>query len=109
MDVRAKQRLSYLACSLNLNLHVFGFAHDQGYRSPETIREQAKVRGRGGTILQPGIDLLEKAEDFSANGPLLIITDEFCDCLRIRNPHSFLIPRGRHLPFIPQGQVFRIV
>jgi hypothetical protein len=26
MDVRAKQRLCYLACLLSLNLRVFGFA-----------------------------------------------------------------------------------
>jgi predicted metal-dependent peptidase len=83
--------------------------YDQGYMSPEAIGERVRVRGRGGTILQPGIDLLEKAEDFPDNGPLLIITDGFCDRLRIRNPHSFLLPRGRHLPFVPKGQVFSIV
>jgi hypothetical protein len=43
--------------------------YDQGYMSPETIGERVKVRGRGGTILQPGIDLLEKAEDFPDERP----------------------------------------
>jgi len=82
--------------------------YDQGYMPPEGIGDRVKVRGRGGTILQPGIDLLEKAEDFPSNGPLLIITDGFCDRLQIRRPHAFLIPRGNHLPFVPKGQVFRI-
>ena len=82
--------------------------YDQGYMPPEAIDGQVKVRGRGGTILQPGIDLLEKAEDFPEGGPVLVITDGFCDRLRIRNPHAFLIPRGSHLPFVPKGQVFRI-
>ena len=83
--------------------------YDQGYMPPEAVGDRVRVRGRGGTILQPGIDLLEKAEDFPANGPVLIITDGFCDRLQVRRPHAFLIPRGRHLPFVPKGQVFRIV
>ena len=82
--------------------------YDQGYMPPEAIGDRVKVRGRGGTILQPGIDLLERAEDFPANGPVLIITDGFCDRLQVKRPHAFLIPRGRHLPFVPKGQVFRI-
>ena len=48
--------------------------YDQGYMAPEAIAHSVKVKGRGGTILQPGIDLLEKAEDFPKSGPLLIIT-----------------------------------
>jgi hypothetical protein len=46
--------------------------YDQGYMAPEAIADSVKVRGRGGTILQPGIDLLDKTEDFPKNGPLLI-------------------------------------
>lgn len=82
--------------------------YDQGYMPPEAVAGRVQVRGRGGTILQPGIDLLEKAEDFPERGPLLIITDGFCDRLHVRRPHAFLIPRGRHLPFVPKGQVFRL-
>ena len=40
-----------------------------------------KVRGRGGTVLQPGIQLLEAAQDFPKDGPILIITDGQCDRL----------------------------
>lgn len=84
-------------------------AYDEGYVAPEVIAERVRVRGRGGTVLQPGIDLLEKAEDFPKHGPLLIITDGECDRLQIRREHAFLLPQGRHLPFVPKGKVFRIV
>jgi predicted metal-dependent peptidase len=81
--------------------------YDQGYMPPEAIADRVKVRGRGGTILQPGIDLLEKAEDFPKDGPILIITDGYCDSLRIHREHAFLVPKGNHLPFVPKGKVFR--
>jgi len=81
---------------------------DQGYMKPEAIADRVKIKGRGGTILQPGIDILIKAKDFPAEGPLLIITDGECDRLRIPREHAFLIPEGKSLPFIPKGKVFRI-
>lgn len=84
------------------------FAYDQGYLTPESLADRVQVKGRGGTVLQPGIDLLEKADDFPKKGPLLIITDGYCDHLHIRREHAFLIPVGRYLPFVPKGQVFRI-
>jgi predicted metal-dependent peptidase len=84
------------------------FAYDQGYLTPESLADRVQVKGRGGTVLQPGIDLLEKADDFPKNGPLLIITDGYCDKLFMRREHAFLIPVGCRLPFIPKGQVFRI-
>ena len=83
-------------------------AYDQGYMPPEAIAEEVKVKGRGGTILQPGIDLLERAEDFPTAGPVLIITDGCCDRLHIRREHAFLVPEGRRLPFVPKGKVFYI-
>lgn len=82
--------------------------YDQGYMRPEAIAEKVKVKGRGGTVLQPAIDLRERAEDFPADGPLLIITDGFCDRLRIRRAHAFLMPQARNLPFVPKGPVFRL-
>ncbi len=82
--------------------------YDEGYMPPEAIAHRVRIKGRGGTILQPGIDLLERAEDFPKNGPLLIITDGLCDRLTIRRDHAFLMPQGRYLPFVPRGQVFRI-
>ncbi|MEC4816456.1 MAG: peptidase [Scytonema sp. PMC 1069.18] len=84
------------------------FAYDQGYIAPEALAERVKVKGRGGTVLQPGVDLLEKAGDFPKNGPLLIMTDGYCDRLQIHQEHAFLIPENRSLPFVPKGKVFRI-
>jgi predicted metal-dependent peptidase len=83
-------------------------AYDAGYLRPEEIAGRVRVRGRGGTALQPGIDLLERAADFPARGPLLVITDGRCDRLQLRREHAFLLPHGRALPFVPKGPVFRI-
>ena len=83
-------------------------AYDAGWMAPEDIAGRVRVRGRGGTRLQPGIDLLERSDDFPESGPILIITDGECDQVRIRREHAFLIPKGRRLPFPPKGPVFRM-
>lgn len=83
-------------------------AYDAGYMPPEAIADRVRVKGRGGTVLQPAIDLLETAEDFPEHGPILIITDGECDVLRIRREHAFLMPEGYYLPFRPRGPVFRV-
>ncbi len=83
-------------------------AYDQGYLAPEDIAGRVQVRGRGGTVLQPGIDLLEQAEDFPKDGPLLVITDGWCDRVHLHREHAFILPQGNHLPFIPRGEVFYI-
>lgn len=82
--------------------------YDQGYMAPETIADRVAVKGRGGTVIQPAIDLLESAEDFPRKGPLLIITDGYCDRLTVRREHAYILPKGQHLPFVPRGKVFRI-
>jgi predicted metal-dependent peptidase len=82
-------------------------AYDEGYMPPEDIAWRVRIKGRGGTVLQPGVTLLEQAEDFPSKGPILIITDGECDKLFIRREHAFLIPRGKILPFSPRGKVFR--
>ncbi|WP_354644955.1 DUF2201 family putative metallopeptidase [Kitasatospora camelliae] len=82
--------------------------HDAGFLPPEEIAGRVRVRGRGGTVLQPGIDLLERAEDFPARAPILVITDGECDVLRIRREHAYLLPRGAPLPFTPRGPVFAL-
>ncbi|GAA2805884.1 hypothetical protein [Nonomuraea dietziae] len=81
-------------------------AYDAGYLPVEDIATRVRVRGRGGTVLQPGVNLLERAEDFPQDGPILVITDGDCDVLRIRREHAFLIPQGARLPFSPRGPVF---
>lgn len=83
-------------------------AYDQGYVAAEEIGGRVTVKGRGGTVLQPGIDLLEKARDFPASGPILVITDGACDRVRIRREHAFLLPQGRSLPFVAKGKVFAV-
>lgn len=82
-------------------------AHDAGYLSPDELAGRVKVVGRGGTVLQPGIDCLDKAEDFPKNGPILIITDgEIEDRLIVKREHAYLLPKGCRLPFSAKGKVF---
>ncbi|WSV65605.1 hypothetical protein OG538_00990 [Streptomyces sp. NBC_01013] len=83
-------------------------AYDAGYLPPAEIAGRVRVRGRGGTELQPGVDLLQRADDFPPTAPLLVITDGWCDALRIRREHALLIPQGASLPFTPRGPVFRL-
>ena len=82
-------------------------ATDVSYLAPEEIAGKVKVTGRGGTILQPGVDCLEKAKDFPVTGPILIITDGMIEHdLKIKREHAFLLPKGNKLPFHPKGKVF---
>ncbi|GAA3128104.1 putative metal-dependent peptidase [Kribbella aluminosa] len=83
-------------------------AYDAGYVPVDDIAGRMKVHGRGGTVLQPGVDLLERADDFPAQGPILLITDGQCDVVRVRREHAWLIPRGASLPFTARGPVFRV-
>ncbi|GAA2511498.1 vWA domain-containing protein [Streptomyces gobitricini] len=83
-------------------------AHDAGYLPPTEIAGRVRVRGRGGTVLQPGVDLLQRAEDFPPGAPVLIITDGYCDTLRVRREHAYLVPDGARLPFTARGPVFRL-
>jgi hypothetical protein len=80
--------------------------HDAGYVPVEDIGSRLRVKGRGGTVLQPGIRLLQKAKDFPPDAPILVITDGECDPLSIQREHAFLIPAGARLPFKPRGPVF---
>jgi predicted metal-dependent peptidase len=82
-------------------------AHDNGWMHPFDIAGRVRVRGRGGTVLQPGIDLLQAAPDFPKDGPVLVITDGLIDRVRISRESAFLIPAGATLPFRPRGPVFR--
>lgn len=80
--------------------------YDQGYLAPEDIAGRVKIKGRGGTILQPAIDLIEKAEDFPESGPLLVITDGETDKFSVRHEHAYLMPQGKQLPFVAKGRIF---
>ncbi|MEU0409832.1 hypothetical protein ABZ307_18710 [Streptomyces griseorubiginosus] len=82
--------------------------HDAGYLPVTEIAQRVRVHGRGGTVLQPGIDLLHRADDFPTGAPVLVITDGWCDVLRVRREHAYLIPQGARLPFTARGPVFRV-
>ncbi|MEU0432489.1 hypothetical protein ABZ153_12775 [Streptomyces sp. NPDC006290] len=82
--------------------------HDAGYLPVTEIAGRVRVPGRGGTVLQPGIDLLHRADDFPPGAPVLVITDGYCDVLRVRREHAYLIPRSARLPFTARGPVFRV-
>lgn len=85
-------------------------AYDQGYMFPEDIAGTVKVKGRGGTVLQPGIDILVNSADFPKDAPILIITDGYCEdrLILYGREHAFLIPESSSLPFFPKGKIFRI-
>jgi predicted metal-dependent peptidase len=83
-------------------------AYDAGYLAVDDIAGRVRVRGRGGTELQPGITTLERADDFPTDAPILVITDAACDVVRVRREHAFLIPAGARLPFTPRGPVFAL-
>lgn len=81
--------------------------YDIGYISPEDIAGRVEVKGRGGTVLQPAVDLLEQAKDFPDDAPILIITDGYIENdLKISREHAFLLPEGNRLPFRARGKVF---
>lgn len=83
------------------------YPYDIGYVSPDDIAGRVEVKGRGGTVLQPAVELLEKAKDFPKKAPILIITDgEIEHDFRVKREHAFLIPKGKRLPFHPFGKVF---
>ena len=87
-------------------------AYDSGWVEPEQLLYKFSLQGRGGTILQPGIDILSyaaKKGDFPAPGPVLIITDAECEPkLNISMEHAYLLPQGKRLPFTPRGPVFYV-
>ena len=82
--------------------------HDEGYVNTERLTKPMPIRGRGGTKLQPAIDLLNEAADFPKDAPLLVITDGDCDTLTIERDHAFLLPANKRLPFVPIGPVFKL-
>jgi predicted metal-dependent peptidase len=81
-------------------------AHDMGYIEPESLMGRVEVRGRGGTVLMPGIELLQTSATFPKDAPILVITDGLCDSLAIRREHAFLMPEGARLPFQTRQPIF---
>jgi len=87
-------------------------AYDGGWVEPERLLDRYTVQGRGGTVLQPGVDCLRglaRRGDFPRRGPVLVITDGYCeDSLEIPFEHAFLLPEGGRLPFPARGEVFGV-
>jgi hypothetical protein len=75
---------------------------------PGSVPRLSPAKGRGGTVLQPGLDLIEAAKDFPEKGPVLIITDGYCDHIHTKREHAYLMPQGMHLAYYPKGPIFRI-
>lgn len=82
--------------------------YDLGWLPAGDIAGRVEIRGRGGTVLQPGVNWIESDPDFPKDGPILIITDGDCDPLTIRREHAFLVPKGRRLPFPHRGELFEM-
>ncbi|WP_028103590.1 vWA domain-containing protein [Pseudoduganella violaceinigra] len=87
-------------------------AYDGGWVEPENLLDRFTLRGRGGTVLQPGFDHLRdlaRGGEFPAHGPVLVVTDGWCeDRLATRMEHAYLLAEGRRLPFAPRGEVFYV-
>lgn len=49
--------------------------YDEGFVAIDSLASRVQVRGRGGTVLQPAVNLLQSRTDFPKDCPLLIITD----------------------------------
>jgi len=83
-------------------------AYDAGYMTVEELAGKVEVKGRGGTKIQPAIDLLETAHDFPKDGPILIITDGYIEQkITIRRTHAWLLPEGNRLPFRTPSPIFQ--
>jgi predicted metal-dependent peptidase len=83
--------------------------HDEGFVAIDALASRVSVRGRGGTVLQPAVDLLQTRRDFPKDAPILLITDGFCEAdLRVAREHAFLLSSGGRLPFVTRKPVFRM-
>lgn len=85
-------------------------AYDRGWVEPDALLHHFTLQGRGGTIIQPAVDLLSqlvRKGEFPSSGPLLLITDGYCeDRVNVAAEHAWLLPAEHSLPFIPRGKVF---
>ena len=85
-------------------------AYDMGWVNPENLLERFSLRGRGGTVLQPGLDRLRDLAvmgEFPKQGPVLVITDGYCeDQISTPMDHAFLLAHGRRLPFHTRSEIF---
>lgn len=88
--------------------------YDQGFVSPTDLRGVYPVKGRGGTVLQPAVNLLVSRADFPAAAPVMIITDGWCEEeLTVPREHCFVLPRKSWkegaIPLRTSAPVFRVL
>ena len=104
---RSLGRDRQLQCSAECSRCSSGILRCSSLRSGRRASGQpCRSRPCAGTE-QPGIDLLERAEDFPKDAPILLITDGQCEHLHLHGrTHAYLLPKGRSLPFAPKGEVF---
>jgi predicted metal-dependent peptidase len=83
--------------------------YDEGFVAIDSLASRVRVRGRGGTVLQPAVDLLQSRTDFPKECPILIITDGLCETsLEVIRDHAFLVSPGMRLPFPTRKPVFNM-
>jgi predicted metal-dependent peptidase len=83
--------------------------YDEGYVPVDALAARVQVRGRGGTVLQAAVNLLQGQKDFARDCPILIITDGFCESdLQVARDHAFLVSPGMRLPFATRKPVFHM-
>ncbi len=81
--------------------------YDEGFVAIDSLASRVQVRGRGGTVLQPAVNLLQSQTDFPKDCPILIITDGLCESdLQVARDHAFLVSPGMRLPFPTRKPVF---
>lgn len=81
--------------------------YDEGFVDIDALASRVQVRGRGGTVLQPAVNLLLSRADFPKDSPILIITDGLCESdLQVVRDHAFLVSPGMRLPFPTRKPVF---
>lgn len=81
--------------------------YDEGFVEIDALASRVQVRGRGGTVLQPAVNLLQGRADFPKDCPILIITDGLCEPnLQVARDHAFLVSSGGRLPFPTRKPVF---
>ena len=81
-------------------------AHDAGWLAPDRLASQVRAGGRGGTVLQHGVDLLRHDAGFPTEAPVLLVTDGRCERVRVHRDHAW-VTTGQ-LPFATSGPVFRL-
>lgn len=65
--------------------------YDVGFISVESLKNRVEVQGRGGTYLQPAVNLLLSDAEFPDDAPILILTDGFFEeTLEVRRKHAFV-------------------